>query len=136
MENHYGKQLEETIELAMRTWQLGAIVKDGPEGVVHTNECEYFLKDNGNYLRGYLVYSSTHHIEKMNDGEVTFSKEIYLTENGTLQKYYCYAEWPYCKNCKRTHSYIHREVAKDQTLTENELEKVEEFITNSFSLIK
>lgn len=136
MKKQYGRQLDETIDLAMRLYQLPSIVKEGHEEFEHVNECDYFKKEDGTYLRGYLVFSITTLIEKGAKIELTFSKEIYLTENGTLEKYYSYAEWPYCKNCKGTHPYIHREVAKDQILTENELEKVEEFITNSFSLIK
>ncbi|MGO5010524.1 hypothetical protein ACTQ5K_01365 [Niallia sp. Sow4_A1] len=136
MKKQYGRQLEETIDLAMRLYQLPSIVKEGHERFEHVNECDYFKKAAGTYLRGYLVFSTTYLIEKGAESELTFSKAIYLTENGTLQKYYSYAEWPYCENCKKSHPYIHREEAKDQTLTENELEKIEEFITNSFSLIK
>lgn len=136
MKKQYGRQLEETIDLAMRLYQLPSIVKEGNDEFEHVNECGYFKKTDGTYLRGYQVFSTTHLIEKRAERELTFSKEVYLTENGTLQKYYSYAEWPYCDNCKKAHPYIHREVAKDQILTENELEKIEEFITTSFSLIK
>lgn len=136
MKKQYGRQLDDTIDLAMRLYQLPSIIKEGQEGFEHVNECDYFKKADGTYLRGYLVFSTTHLIEKGVERELTFSKEIYLTENGILQKYYSYAEWPYCEKCKKAHSYVHREVAKDQTLTENELEKIEEFITTSFSLIK
>ncbi|WP_062109763.1 hypothetical protein [Bacillus niameyensis] len=136
MKKQYGRQLEETIDLAMRLYQLPSIIKEGHEELEHVNECEYFKKADGTYLRGYPVHSTTHLIEKGAERELTFSKEIYLTENGTLQKFYSYSEWPYCESCKKTHSYIHREIAKDQTLTENELEKVEGFITNSFSFNK
>lgn len=135
MKKQYGRQLEETIDLAMRLYQLPSIVKEGHDGFEHVNECDYFKKADGTYLRGLLVFSTTHLIEKGAERELTFSKEIYLTENGTLRKFFSYTEWPYCENCKKAHPYIHREVAKDQTLTENELEKIEEFITTSFSLI-
>ncbi|OZU89417.1 hypothetical protein CIL03_06810 [Virgibacillus indicus] len=136
MKKQYGRYLDETIDFALKLYQLHSIAKEGYDGFMHASECNYFRKGDGTYLRGYSVLTTVNHIEKKTEKKLTFSKDVYLTDNGTLQKFYSVTEWSYCDKCKRTHPYIHRELAKDQTLSENELEKIEEFITASFNLIK
>lgn len=138
MKKQYGRQLEETIELAAKLYVFRAIVKEGYEvsELEHAKDCDYFEKADGTYLRGYCVHTTLNLIENTAEKGLSFSKEIYLMDNGTLQKFYTITETPFCDKCKKFHTYIHREFAEDQTLSDDELNEIEEFIIGSLSFYK
>lgn len=136
MKKQYGRQLEETIELALKLYQWPAIAKEGYKSFEHVEDFTYFQKADGTYLRGYCVHTTSNIIENSVEKELSFSREIYLTENRTLQKFYTITETPFCEKCKELHTYIHRESADDQTLSDDELNEIEEFIIDSLSFFK
>ncbi len=50
--------------------------------------------------------------------------EVFLTEEGNLMKFYTIRESRFCQECKQTHTRLHRMVAKDQELDDDELDAV------------
>lgn len=136
MKKQYGKQLEETIELAMLLYPKRLILQEGYREFEHIEDCRFFDKKDGTYLKGYCLLSTSNAIERRAEEKLSCKKEIYLMDNGTFQKFYIATETLFCNKCNELHSYIHRVVAEDQRLSIDELHEIVEFITSSINLTK
>jgi hypothetical protein len=58
------------------------------------------------------------------EGDVDFCMEVFLTDKGKLLKFYTIRESRYCQNCQQTHTRLHRMIARDQSLDEDELDAI------------
>lgn len=83
----------------------------------------------GYELRGARVLYSREFYDQTDKGTVDVSTEVFLTNNGDLMKFHTFRESCFCKECQQDHTIVHRMIAKDQALSNDELDA----ISNSIS---
>lgn len=122
-------QLNKVIEDAMKSLWFPPIFEDGYGKNGQYVEGDYFQKADGTILRGRLVFYSGEFYDQTVDGDVAFCMEVFLSGEGELLKFYTISESRYCQDCQETHTRLHRMVAKDQALKEDELDAILNNIT-------
>ncbi|MBL5768653.1 hypothetical protein B5V88_10465 [Heyndrickxia sporothermodurans] len=122
-------QLKKVIVVAMKSLWFPPIFEDGYGKNEQYDEGDYFQKADGALLRGRLVFYSGEFCDQTVNGNVDFSMEVFLTGEGELLKFYTIRESRYCQDCQETHTRLHRMVAKDQSLMEDELDAILNNIT-------
>lgn len=91
-------------------------------------DAEYFYNERGigfGYeLRGERVFYSQDFHAQTNNGTVDVGTEVFLTDDGNLMKFHTFKESRFCKNCQKNHTIVQRMIAKDQALSNDELDTI------------
>lgn len=131
-------ELNEVIKNTMEFQQLAPIVEQGFEGPMNFvgrepifwfgwpfRHQEAFTFESGKganvELLGVRLFCSQEICYETENGTVEVSTELYLKDNGGLTKFYTFREFIFCEKCRQNHILVRRMVARNQTLSENEL---------------
>ncbi|MBD8069760.1 MULTISPECIES: hypothetical protein [Bacillaceae] len=116
--------MEETIERLLINGQNNLEFEPVPKNATgddwNYDEEEFYIGNDGDVLMGYLLYNSEEFQQEGIDGNIEMEKEIFLTEEGRLLVVFAVTEYDYCPSCEKVHCRLHRIIAQDQSLSNEE----------------
>ncbi|RTR26282.1 hypothetical protein EKG37_21670 [Robertmurraya yapensis] len=125
MNNQLSMKLAETVKEAKKSLLFPPIYEDAyGEGDECYDEGTFFQRQGKGLLCGKMVFYSGEFYDLTIDGDVDLCMEVFLTDEGELVKFYTIRESRYCQVCQETHSRLHRMVAKDQYLDDDEIDAI------------
>ena len=125
MKNQLSVELRKTINEAKSSLLFPPIYEDdyGVEDV-HYDEGTFFQTQDEIPLYGRMVFYSGEFYDLTMNGDVDFSMEVFVTDEGNLLKFYTIKESRFCLECQQTHTRLHRMVAMDQVLNDDQLDAI------------
>lgn len=141
MKNQLAMQVSESIKKDKGVLEFSPIVEDGFENIkdveIHQDKfyewfgnryqiCDaYYIYSGHGFgseyeIKGVRVLYSQEFTDQMGEGKMDLSTEVYLMDDEKFMRFHTFRKIYFCSNCQQHHVIVHRMIAKDQMLSDEE----------------